>query len=127
MENNVIKNKKKSTKKKKLGDFKAKINKYFKENENKILHKQGLNQYLGVTIKDIYNWRHRNTQKQFIIEYDKAIAKIENWLLNGSLTIPQYKWEYWKLAFYKLEPIEQTTNTNNISINVETVRVIENE
>lgn len=127
MENNVIKNKKKSTKKKKLGDFKSKINKYFKENENKILHKQGLNQYLGVTIKDIYNWRHRNTQKQFIIEYDKAIAKIENWLLNGSLTIAQYKWEYWKLAFYKPEPIEQVTNTNNISINVETARVIENE
>lgn len=112
-------------KRKDLGNYKLKIKKYLNK-ENQPWTKQGLNLSLGIDRKYIHDCRRRSQkwQKEFLKEYDKAINRIEVELLRGALVLPQYKWEYWKIAYPQEQ---QETNSINIEVNLQQPRVINNE
>lgn len=131
------------TTKKTPKQYKNKIKKYFID-ENLPWNKASLYYYLGITEDYIYDIRHKRFKinkehELFLKEWDKALIKIEQYLLKELLKTPQGKAEYWRLAFQlprnkKLEKeLEKESQLNNniqqptININLEKPREINSE
>lgn len=122
-------------KRKELGNYKEKINEYFRDNKNvpTRMTKTGLNLALGIDRKYIFDCRRYQTkwQQNFLKEYDKACQKIANYLLRNTMKDPKYQWEYLRKChpeeFDDLQNNYEENNTkSNIIINLCEPRKIEN-
>ncbi|WP_339046493.1 hypothetical protein [Spiroplasma endosymbiont of Colias croceus] len=123
-------------KRKELGNYKEKINEYFRDNKNvpTRMTKTGLNLALGIDRKYIFDCRRYQTkwQQKFLKDYDKACQKIANYLLRSTMQDPKYQWEYLRKChpeeFDDLqENYQDNTTKNNIIINICEPRKIEND
>lgn len=112
---------------KELGNYEQKIKIYFETKS--IWTKAGLLLFLGIDRKYIADCRRREKkwQKDFMQIYKVAEQRILEQRLEKALTKPELNWEYIKSAFPHEFNIENNNINNEIIINLQNDRDIENE